>query len=167
MAFRIKDLMINIAPSRKDDAEEPDGDCTGKRTDIAPCEDERSCSGARTDDGGCTGKRTDVPPTCDNERTHIDDCTGRRTNAICISFHSCAGRRTNPEGWGNDPEETLDELKAIKAELLVELAKVNDEIKEVEAGQHPKTLEEVENLEGKLKDALEELNRIKSDLQKK
>jgi prefoldin subunit 5 len=61
----------------------------------------------------------------------------------------------------------LDELNAIKAELQAELAAVDEEIQEIEDTLHPKTVDEVEQLQTKLQEALDELGKIKADLEKK
>ena len=194
MAFRIKDLMINLAPSRglgglcaedrscggarTDQAPCPeDRSCGGQHTDVPPCEDARSCGGRHTDvercpeDRSCGGQHTDVAPcedarSCGGRHTDEPDCGEQKTFPVCVSFRSCAGRRTNAVE-GGDSGETLDDLKLIKAELLAELGKIDCEIQTLEEGRAPETVEEVEKLESGLKEALEELGRIKADLGKK
>ncbi len=68
---------------------------------------------------------------------------------------------------GIDPGEALEELTAIKTQLQAALADVDEEIKELEDTLQPKTVEDVETLQTKLKEALEELDKIKSGLEKK
>ena len=48
-----------------------------------------------------------------------------------------------------------------------ELAEVDGEIKQVEDNLQPKTIGEVQELETKLKEALQELGRIKAEIEKK
>ena len=61
----------------------------------------------------------------------------------------------------------LEELNLIKAQLQAELAGVDEEIREIEDTLQPKTVGEVEELQTKLQEALEELGKIKADLEKK
>jgi hypothetical protein len=133
MAFKIKDLMINVAPSE---------------------------GGANQ--GCCTYKSTIA---------YAYECPARFTKVFC----SCGGRKTNP-GWDTchghhtqqppDPGEVLEELGALKAQLQAALAEVDADIQEIEETLRPKTVEEVEDLQTKLKGALEELDKIKADLTK-
>jgi hypothetical protein len=192
MAFKIKDLMINIAGKRT-----PEG-CTGRQTQLQECTGHRTqpeeCTGHRTQPQDCTGHRTQ-PQDCTGHRTELPDCTGRQTHvAICIGGRSeigvcvggltyggggCAGRLTLGECANCTkkttirelspvcgPGEMLDELNAIKAQLQAELAEVDDEIKQVEDTLKPKTVAEVEELQTKLHEALDELGKMKADLEK-
>ena len=117
MAFKIKDLMINIAPS------EAGGDtenCVGGKKSDVGCVAERSrilaespegvdsifapedgtdiaCGAVITDIGGCPGKHTDMG--CPGKHTDIGGCTGRHTDVvICVGRHTdiavCVGRHT-------------------------------------------------------------------------
>jgi len=176
MPFKIKDLMINIVPS---ESGERAGECvTGKKTNH-----EGGCPGKHTDVGQCTGKRTDVGQ-CTGKRTDVGICIGGRTEiAVCVGGNSYGG------GWPGQgpgpacarctvkshqvfsfkcgPGEMLEELNAIKAELQAELAAVDEEIQEIEDTLHPKTVGEVEDLQTKLQEALDELGKIKAGLEKK
>jgi hypothetical protein len=170
MPFKIKDLMINIVPS---ESGEGTGECvTGKKTNH-----EGGCTGKRTD-MGCTGKRTDAD--CTGKRTDVAMCVGGRTDIeLCIGGNSYGARGAAPAcarctlkshqifSFKCDPSEMLEELNAIKAELQAELAVVDEEIQEVEGSLHPKTVDEVEQLQTKLQEALDELGKIKADLEKK
>jgi len=166
MPFKIKDLMINIVPSESGEGR---GECvTGKKTN---------------NEGGCTGKRTDVQ--CTGKRTDVAICVGGRTDVeLCIGGQSYGGGRPDrgpvpacarctvkshrqEYSPGCGPEEILDELNAIKAALQAELVAVDEEIQEVEDTLHPKTLDEVEQLQTRLQEALDELGRIKAGLEKK
>jgi hypothetical protein len=204
MAFKIKDLMINIAPSEL--GNDPANCVAGKKSDIGDSPDiERNiqfCPGRRTDIfcgvvvtdvGGCPGKHTDMG--CPGKHTDIGGCTGRHTDVvICVGRHTdiavCVGRHTDVAGCPEtttrmhcgkctvkspkqilspacDPGEMLEELNIIKAQLRAELAGVDEEIREIEDTLQPKTIGEVEELQTKLQEALEELGKIKADLEKK
>jgi len=174
MPFKIKDLMINVVPS---ESGEGTGECvTGKKTN-----NEDGCTGKRTD-VGCTGKRTDVG--CTGKRTDVAICVGGRTEIeLCVGGNSYGGGRPGQGpvpacarctvkshqifSFKCDPEEVLEELIAIKAELQAELAAVDEEIKEVEDSLHPQTVGEVEKLQTKLQEALDELGQMKTALEKK
>jgi hypothetical protein len=166
MAFKIKDLMINIAPS---EAGEGTADCVaGKKTNHLG-----GCPGKRTDVGQCTGKRTDVA-ICVDGRTDIALCIGGNSygggwpgygpGPACAR---CTVKSHQVFSFACDPVEMLDELNAIKAQLQAELAAVEEEIHEIEDTLHPKTVGEVEELQTKLKEALDELGKIKANLEKK
>ena len=179
MPFKIKDLMINIVLQESGEGTgecvtekntNQEGGCTGKHTDLG-------CTGKHTD-LGCTGNHTDIG--CTGKHTDVVACVGGRTDIeLCIGGNSYGGREAVPAcarctvkshkifSFKCGPGEALDELNAIKAELLVELAAVNDEIREIEDGLHPKTVEEVQELETKLREALDELGKIKAGLEKK
>jgi hypothetical protein len=204
MAFKIKDLMINIAPSepgngiencvagKKSDPGAALGKegatlfCPGRRTDVV-CNNRQTaavgCTGHRTDDGDCPGHRTDGG-NCPGRRTDVVVCVGGDTEiAVCVGAHTavgCAGRWTagpcarctqkSPRGGLSpacDPSEMLEELNVIKAQLQAEMTAVDDEIREIEDALQPKTVAEVDELQTKLQEALDELGKIKADLAKK
>jgi hypothetical protein len=109
----------------------------GGRSEIAVC------VGGLTHGGGCAGRLTVVECAKCTKKTDIT-----RLSTAC------------------DPGEMLDELNAIKAQLQAELARVGDEIKQIEDTLKPKTIGEVEELQAKLHEALDELGKMKSDLEK-
>jgi len=159
MAFKIRDLMINIAAS---ETGEGTADCVaGKKSDIGlPCTGKRTdadCTGKHTDIVLCVGRHTDVG-ICVGRRTDLGGCTGKKTDVYCT--------KKSPITQG-DPVEVLEELNILKAQLQAELADIEQDIKEIEVSLQPKTVEEVEELQSKLKGALEELDKIKVDLKKK
>ncbi len=87
-----------------------------------------------------------------------------------LTFGECAQctKKTTIQGLSPvcDPGEMLDELHAIKEQLHAELATVGDEIKQIEDTLKPKTVAEVEELQTKLHEALDELGKMKADLEK-
>ena len=203
MAFKIKDLMINIAASeagegtgncvggkksdvgcvggkKSDIAEYPEGAglfCPGRRTDVFCARgntDVGGCPGKRTDMGGCTGRHTDVV-VCVGRHTDIAVCVGRHTDiagcpetATRVHCGKCTVKSPKQIlSPACDPGEMLEELNTIKAQLQAELTSVDDQIREIEDTLQPKTVGEVEELQTKLQEALEELGKIKADLEKK
>jgi hypothetical protein len=207
MAFRIKDLMINLAPSES----EVRG-CPGHQTYFKYCGDQVThvdelcgvqCSKQTTHGEGDCGKETTHPIVgcgketthpivgCGKETTHREGCDDLCTKEThpgpgCDDF--CT-KETHPEGCGKetthpgddpghdcgyppyttrvDAGKAYDELAAIRAQLKAALAEIDEKIERVEETLKPSTIEEVEELEFKLKGALEELEQIKSDLKKK
>ena len=172
MAFKIRDLMVNIAA-----AADPEdlGVCAGRHSiflcghhsPVMACTGHRSpvmdCTGHRSPIMDCTGHRSPIMG-CTGHRSPIMGCTGRRS-----PIGACATKRSAALGYtlGIDPGEALEELTAIKTQLQAALADVDEEIRELEDSLQPKTVEDVESLQTKLKEALEELDKIKSDLGKK
>jgi hypothetical protein len=153
MAFKIRDLMVNIAA-----AAEPEnlGVCAGLYS-LFLC-------GHHSPVAACTGHHSPIL-TCTGHRSPIMGCTGKRSPA----FGTCTTKKSPMMGYtpGIDPGEALEELTAIKTQLQAALADVDEEIKELEDTLQPKTVEDVETLQTKLKEALEELDKIKSGLDKK
>jgi hypothetical protein len=143
MAFKIKDLMINIASI---DEAEARGKTGGHGF------------GCRT---GCNTKTSE----------RFTFTTIFTTPTIIGGCHVCTlptPRVCFGEGGSWDtPEDALKGLAQMKAELQTALEQVDQEIASVEKGLTPSTVEEAEALESKLKDALNELGKIKSDLKKK
>jgi len=106
----------------------------------------------------CVGRRSDVG-VCVGDRTRLGGCLETKTNLDCRT-------RKSPAPVA-DPVEALDDLNLLKAQLQAELAIIDNDIKQIEESLQPKTVEEVEDLQSKLKGALEELDTIKSNLEKK
>lgn len=142
MAFKIKDLMINLAS-----------------TDIA---------------GG--GKPPFVTPAC------IGRCNTHQSG-LFVTFPTLTAqigcRCTHPTGlWYiipcgdveiidvEGPDVIVEMLTTLKKELTVAVERVDREIKGVESNLGPATVEEAEALEAKLKEALDELGKLKSGLKK-
>jgi hypothetical protein len=194
MAFKIKDLLINIASSEPAGGE---GGCV-RHTDTGGCvrHTNTGCAGQHSAVGGCV-RHTDTG--CTAQHSAIGFCV-RHTDTGCVGQHSdvgfcvrhtdtgfvgcgtrltgqdtCVGRHTNVTGCGHrytgpgggDPGELLEDLNLIKAQLQAALAEVDEEITTIEDTLRPKTLEEVDQIQTKLKEALEELDKIKADLDKK
>lgn len=160
MAFKIRDLMVNIAA-----AADPEdlGVCAGLYS-LFLCGHHSpimGCTGHHSPILTCTGHHSPIL-TCTGRRSPIMGCTGKRSPAA----GGCATKRSAVLGY-TDSVEAIEELNAIKAQLQAALADVDEEIKEIEDTLQPKTVEDVETLQTKLKEALEELDKVKSDLEKK
>jgi len=66
-----------------------------------------------------------------------------------------------------DPEGVSNQLAAVKAQLQQELAAIETQEKAMADALRPQTAEDVEELQGKLRDAIAELDKQKQELQKK
>jgi hypothetical protein len=148
MAFRVRDLVINVVPES--------GAGEGGAL-VARCPAIFSNCGAFTPCGGgwsgaCHG------PTCYG-------CTGR--TFTCIGATSCGGCTLNVSvlpfamGLTDSPEA----LGALKEQLKQTLQEVESAEAALAEQQQPQTVEEIEALEGKLQEALTELQSRKAQLQ--
>lgn len=140
MAFRIKDLLINVVPEGRRIC--PGGSVvpTPTRPHWTPTQSTFDCLPCP----GCSGVTTHTIPT------------------LTITFCPLL------TGWPvTDPVVTAEQLAILKAELQKELALVEQQEKLVEESLRPKDLAEIEVLEAKLHEALKELERLKSELKKK
>jgi hypothetical protein len=71
-------------------------------------------------------------------------------------------------GWPNpDPTIGVEQLAIMKTQLKQELANIEHQEKALEAQLRPKSAEEVEQLEARLRDALKELAKLKTELKRK
>jgi hypothetical protein len=168
MAFKIKDLMINIAPSE---------------ANIAGCKERSGCTATGVCDAVSACRASTYPTPCDavsacraSTRTICDWHSGCRatTRTICDANSECrASTYPSPEvpctASTREPggEGLLAELLAIKAELNAALATVDKRIAELEETMKPHTLAEIEELQTRLKEALEELDKRKEEFDKK
>jgi hypothetical protein len=156
MAFRMKELMVNVASSERGGEAQidcvagrgsmlaaPEEGCTQKSDECIekhscghkssePCFPEHSCGHKSA--GDCGGHKTDT--TCIDEHScghkSAGDCGGHKTDATCIDEHSCGGKKSDQpwEAQSHHGSE-FDELRTIHAELLAELAKLDSELPEI------------------------------------
>jgi hypothetical protein len=168
--FQFKDLMINVAPA-------------GEKA--------RLCGFGLTH--GCGYGYSCYPFTCQIGLTHCYLYTAEQAAAPPAAEYACAdspgvteiavaaGPEKYPCGVTElkcegtlfatpriqlDPEGVKKQLAAIKAQLQQELAAVELSEKAVAEVLRPHTLAEVEQLRGKLREALAELDKRKQELQK-
>lgn len=164
MAFKIKDLMINVASSAPHEGagEAAFRGCVGR------------CNTLQSGAYACTLSFFTTPWTITFPTI---TCTCTTKSGIPFPTITCTCT-TKTGRWfegpfgcmvtaPDPPEETLDNLATLKAELQAALAEVDEQMKTIEKGLQPSSVEEVETLESKLKDALKELDRMKSELKKK
>ncbi len=155
MAFRVKDLLINIAP--------------GPGFDPGAGQHGRPCQGTFTfTRTGTVGNCTDTMQNCTGT---LLNCTGT-VPTHWISPFCCAYSLfpittifTMPP-WC-DPICAAEQLAVLKAQLKLALADIENREKQLEESLEPQTPAQIEELEVKLKEALTELRRRKSELKKK
>lgn len=193
MAFRIKDLMINILPG--------EGEGQGGFLSRFPCH--CGCTYGYTQGCGPTigggGTQTLMmmcpqttmgcthwasPPRCQPvtigcppatmECTPWVSVTGHPTPTLfiigfsplcCMPWSTVAGPVGVPPG--GDPAAMVEQLAAMKAQLREAIAQIENQEKVVDELAQPQSIAEIEELQAKLKDALNELEHRKSELKKK
>jgi hypothetical protein len=147
MAFRIKDLLINLSPG---EGANPGGG-----------------QFRRPLFGGCFPELLS------------GDCTGTPQHTFTLftpwlSPLCCQWSATGPltpftpvfQG-GGDPASSAEQLAILKAQLKQALVDIENREKALEETLEPQTAAQIEELEGKLEEALTELRRRKSELKKK
>lgn len=146
MAFRIKDLLINIVPEGG----------IGIFTTGA-------CGDTPHGIFNWPASTVNCPPPCPGGTGtgHTWPCP-YYTHPCPYYTHPCP--YNSRFSFGNDPVATAEQLAMLKAELQKELALVEQQEKLIELSLRPKDLAEIEALEAKLHEALKELERLKSEL---
>ena len=173
MAFKVKDLLINVLPS--------DEDLPGGILSRFPCN--CGCTYGYTvgcgptwrgmicpDEGSVTGHPTRVlvmaacPPgsiLCVDPKTQTNPPTGLLLSPLCCPMTTAAGPA------GGDPAAAAQQLAALKSQLRDAIAEIEKREKVVNELAQPQTAAEIEDLQSKLKEALDELERRKLELKKK
>jgi hypothetical protein len=67
---------------------------------------------------------------------------------------------------GGPPEDAVSALSALKEQLRQQLDEVERQEKAIEESLRPQTVAEVDNLQKKLQDAMEELRKLRPELEK-
>lgn len=168
MAFRIKDLLINVSSFT------PRNRRVGTAfTNCPPASvlSTGNCWGTTThptqmltritSTGSCGGPPTRPRPSMYCTTTPI---AGWSWNWWCCGAFTVEG--PGPVGPG-DPVEWVEQLAILKAELKEALEEVERQESAAEEALKPRDLGEVEELESKLKEALTELERLKKELKQK
>ena len=138
MAFRVKDLLINVVSASE--AKRALGNCRATVMD---------CTGTPFSTGGC-GTVT----------THVCLLVSQ---VLC-----CRASMVGPGPVGpGDPVEWVEQLAILKAELKEALEEVERQEAVAEQALKPRDVAEIENLENKLREGLAELERLKSELEGK
>lgn len=138
MAFRVRDLVINVLPEQGGGGLEP-FDCPG----ISDCYPFSSCGRTHA----C------YPVSC-----RIVSCIGSR----------CGGCTLNISGWpGFQQGVTAEDLAALKAQLTQALSEVERAEQVLAESMRPQSIDEIEVLEHKLEGALSELKQRKEQLRER
>jgi hypothetical protein len=153
MAFRVKDLMISDLSAAFDKA--------GGHTECKECTRVSRC----WQNSGC-GFVSFVG--CGHESRIVDWCL--LPSLIALPLTPCPPNTiVGPLTFqpGGDPASALEHLAALKAQLKEALAEIEREQEALESSQKPKTVDEVENLQYKMRQAMEELENLKKELRDK
>ena len=142
MPFRIKDLLINVLPPGKED---PDCGDTGWP----------DCGGTEW----CGGTWCPHSPPVYPCYVHAKHCLGTPT----VHWTPWQFAAMRPA----DPDAAAKQLSTMKAQLKQSLAEIEEHEKRIGERSQPQTVEEIEALQSKLREALDELERRKSDLKKR
>jgi hypothetical protein len=89
------------------------------------------------------------------------------THTVPTGVWACGLTPAGPVQAGGDPASASGQLAALKAQLQQALTEIENHEKAVNESLKPQTVAEVEELQGKLRDALVELDQRKSELEKK
>lgn len=197
MAFRIKDLMISeVGASRGGCTKETAVTCIKETATgcVTVTSTTRQCGGtpvlcvkqtATTGYGG-VGCETATPVTCVTATatgviatpvtwviatlTICRTATPVTTIGYTMTMGLCAipsipgTAAAEPAG---DPATALEQLAELKAQLKEAIAQIEREEAALESCEKPKTADEVESLQQKLRDAVDELENLKKELREK
>lgn len=166
MAFRIKDLMINVIPQQGEEGDLGDrsfaGDCghacnvVGASRFFLGCEDDGYTAYCVANSCGCSGYTPwppPPPPQC--------FCLWRTFEPTLIEVQQVFYRGVPAPGAGPGGAQGL---AALKEQLRQALARVEARQEAVEAASRPRTREQAEALEEKLESALHEVRGWKTTL---
>jgi hypothetical protein len=187
MAFKVRDLMINVLPSDPvgcgpagtciknsqgcihptlicDPLINPKSYCANSAPQGAICGACTLCTVLCTATCGCTHFSHCIPHSiviqCGFGCTDITPICGPCTR----HFQSCPGTSIVPEQAGTTQEASFAALSALKEELKQQLAEVEKQHTAAEHSLLPQTVEEVDMLTKKLQGALEELKSRRAEL---
>jgi len=150
MAFRVKDLMISVLPGEGEDlpgllSRFP---CHCGHT-LQVCTPPLSCVGSAP---------------CPDPHSFSDTVQGLFVSPYCCPMMTAVGPVGLP--FGGDPAAVAQQLAALKSQLREAIAQIEKQEKLVSESAQPQSVAEIEQLQGKLKEALDELERRKSELKK-
>ena len=156
MAYRVKDLMINIVRS------ETQGPQCGAATVPACGNDTQGCVGASWTAHttfwmlcrGMSGTGTTTP----------QDLAPCGASILCVGGSGTAPGAVNP--YADDPAAAAQHLAALKAHLKQAIGEVERQEAIANEQARPQTVPEIEELETKMREALDELGKRKNELQK-
>lgn len=191
MAFRVKDLMINVLPREGEGggllSRFPCGHCGCTWGYTQGCGPTVGGGGTQTFmmmmtctqlTMGCTAEGSFTPhPRCPPASYYGPQCTADMSVTIhpttllaisplcCLPWSAVAGPVGVPPA--GDPAAMVEQLAAMKAQLREAIAQIEAQEKIVSDLAQPQSEAEINELQDKLKDALNELERRKSELKKK
>ncbi len=169
MAFKLKDLMINLIPP---------GVGKGKEGCLEASAPGQFCGTASAGAGFCGTASAGAAGFCGTASAGAGFCgtasagagfCGTASAGAAFCGTASAGVQfcgTASAGAAADPRAALEGLVLLKQQLLQALAQVEEQENALEAACRPQSLEEAEELERHLRDALEELEQHKRELRK-
>jgi|HubBroStandDraft_6_1064221.scaffolds.fasta_scaffold215094_1 hypothetical protein len=146
MEFKVKDLMIKVIPPEQ--AKKPGqcpNECSWQSSWCIHITCECSVRSVLCGGGGCTLSRSIGPEELEQPRRW------------CVDTQM---------GMALSPQQSLESLAALRAQLQQQLAQVNAQEKVVHESLAPASLEDAEALEKKLSEALEEVRSMKEKFKK-
>lgn len=196
-SFKYKDLMINIAPGEGVNRAVPVTVCVGTQpVSLFPCGCEVTqtvgcgktwghipmiflggnpdplpwAMGARGPAAALFCGHTYRSWLCCGWCTNATDLCGGISNPVTVYLNVCPTPTViGPVGVppGGDPAALSQQLAAVKVQLQKALAEIETEQAAVDASLQPQTVAQVEELQGKMREALAELERRKAELERK
>jgi hypothetical protein len=167
MAFKIKDLMVNVLPTGQRE------ECGGATDDTENVRlaDGIQCAGGASDTGFGRA-RVGYPGVLCGGSTDITDLAGGLRLAYMAGCNpvtgiACGGGSTDTGYLPLYRTHSAEALATLREHLKRQLANVERLHAAAEENLRPQTIEEVDMLTAKLNEALEELKARRADLEKK
>ena len=179
MAFKVKDLMINVLPAAGEALPCVQGTVVCVQilcTHVSVC-------GACTNRSVCTYCTVVMSCGCSIVSCRFVSCGCTHCTVIlscgcsigscgCSAVSPCTPLASlitapGPGVPGPSPESSFETLTALKAQLKQQLAEIESQQKAVEESLRPQTVAEVDELQSKLEAAIEELKARRTELTKK
>jgi len=181
VAFKVKDLMINVLPAAGEALPCIQGTLPCAQGPIF-CTHVTVCGLCTNHTCGCTRCTVILSCGCTALTCGCSRCTaflscgctvisrfGCSVLSACTPCGSAISQITPPGPGipGPGPESSFETLTALKAQLKQQLAEVESQQKAVEESLRPQTVAEVDELQSKLEAAIEELKARRAELTKK
>lgn len=151
--FRIKDLMIKVMPSRR-------GGVTELQCEPWSCGDlDSGCGDSCLVTCGCSDGGCSQHSNCGGDCSDCSYCTAHCSGCTCSNTKY--GRTSIKQDLSR---MGLSTLAALREQLHEALQAIEQRQREIETQLRPKTLADVENLERKITESLEDLRSLKAEL---